>query len=329
MGNGKEAPIAFYSRSLTQTERNYAQIDREALAIIAGTRKFHDFIYGRKFTIVSDHKHLLGIFVQGKQTPQILSPRMLRWAMFLQAYDFNLIHRPGAAISHADALSRSPMPSEVLDEPGHQVLMIEALPGPPVTAVDIARETGRDPMLARVQKWVQQGWPAKPPADEFRVFHQKKDKLSLEHGCLLWGQRVVIPEGLRHKVLRVLHISHPGIVKSKALARSYFWWPRLDLDVGKWIGRCAECKVLRPEEPQLPLREWDTARGPWSRIHVDFAGPFKGSMFLLAVDAYSKWLEVIPVVGTTSTGTIRKLWQLFSTFGLPDVLVTDNASTFM
>ena len=88
--DGREAPVAFYSRTLSKAEQNYAQIDKEALAIVAGIKKFHDYVYGHQFTIFTDHKPLLGIFAPDKQTPQILSPRMLRWSIFLNGYQYDL-----------------------------------------------------------------------------------------------------------------------------------------------------------------------------------------------------------------------------------------------
>ena len=89
--DGSEAPIAFYSRTLSSTERNYAQIDKEALAIIAGVKKFHNFLYGLNFTIYTDHKPLLRLFDPVKATADILSPRMLRWTLLLSAYNYRVI----------------------------------------------------------------------------------------------------------------------------------------------------------------------------------------------------------------------------------------------
>ncbi|XP_026562019.1 uncharacterized protein K02A2.6-like, partial [Pseudonaja textilis] len=104
LANGAEAPIAFFSRTLSATERNYSQIDKEALAAVAAVKKFHEFLFGHFFELVTDHKPLLGLLAGDKQTPQVLSPRMTRWTLFLAAYSYKLIHRPGKTLSHADAL---------------------------------------------------------------------------------------------------------------------------------------------------------------------------------------------------------------------------------
>ncbi|KAG8202124.1 hypothetical protein JTE90_010485 [Oedothorax gibbosus] len=107
--NGKEAPVAYYSRTMTKTERNYSQTDKEALAILAGVKKFHSYLLGRRFRIVTDHRPLLGIFNSTKPIPQMISPRVLRWSLSLQAYDYELEYRKGKDIANADALSRLPM----------------------------------------------------------------------------------------------------------------------------------------------------------------------------------------------------------------------------
>ncbi|XP_060118370.1 uncharacterized protein K02A2.6-like, partial [Heteronotia binoei] len=147
-------------------------------------------------------------------------------------------------------------------------------------------------------------------------------------GCLLWGSRVVVPPPLQKRVLESLHETHPGIVRMKALARSYVWRPGMDEEIKNWVRRCSVCQESRPEPPSAPVTRWETTRKPWSRLHLDFAGPFQGQIFLIMVDAYTKWLEVIPVVSTSSATAIRALRRAFSTHGIPDTIVSDNGAAF-
>ncbi|XP_026582358.1 uncharacterized protein K02A2.6-like, partial [Pseudonaja textilis] len=329
LADGKEAPIAFFSRTLSKPERNYSQLDKEALAIVAAVKKFHEYLYGRTFTIITDHKPLLGILAGDRATPIILSPRMTRWSEFLAAYNYRLIHRPGKTIPHADALSRTPLPT--LDDdpaPTTSTLSIETLPNLPLTASDIALATNKDRRLAQVLRWVGKGWPEKEEDSEFKAYRSRQTELSTQKGCLLWGDRVVIPEKLQKKVLSMLHEGHPGIVRTKALARSHVWWPGMDKEIEAWVASCKQCQESRPNPPAAPSREWETPRGPWSRIHVDFAGPTKGHTFLITVDAYSNWLEVSNMKTTTTDSVIRELSKLFATHGLPDVIVSDNGPQF-
>ncbi|XP_026569112.1 uncharacterized protein K02A2.6-like, partial [Pseudonaja textilis] len=146
--------------------------------------------------------------------------------------------------------------------------------------------------------------------------------------CILWGDQVVVPTKLQKRVLQMLHDGHPGIVRTKALARSYAWWPGMDKQIETWVASCNRCQENHSAPPKAPPAEWETPRGPWSRIHIDFVGPTRGHTFLITVDAYSNWLEVNKMKATTTEAVIKKLNRLFATHGLPDVLVSDNGPQF-
>uniref|UniRef100_A0A5S6Q2K1 Reverse transcriptase domain-containing protein n=1 Tax=Trichuris muris TaxID=70415 RepID=A0A5S6Q2K1_TRIMR len=149
---GTEAPIAFHSRTLTAAERNYAQIDREALSILAGIKKFYNYVYGRPFEVKTDHKPLLGLLDNSVQTSTRMSPRMIRWSIALSAYDYKIVYRPGKQIGNADALSRLPQPGNLTEVPPPlEVLLLESMTDPPITAKQIAEETTKDPVLSQVR----------------------------------------------------------------------------------------------------------------------------------------------------------------------------------
>lgn len=112
---------------------------------------------------------------------------------------------------------------------------------------------------------------------------------------MLWGARVIIPSKGRDKILKLLHQIHTGMSKMKGLARSYVWWPGMDENNEKEVQVCEECQKHHKSPPTAPLHPWEWQESPWSRIHVDYAGPFLGEMFLLIVDAHSKWMDIYPV----------------------------------
>lgn len=118
------------------------------------------------------------------------------------------------------------------------------------------------------------------------------------------------------------------MTKMKGLARSYLWWPGMDQDVERTVQACHECQSHQKAPTPAPLHPWEWPESPWSRIHVDYAGPFFGEMFLVIVDAHSKWLDIYPTKTCTSQVTIEKLRQSFSVFGLPKMLVSDNGTCF-
>uniref|UniRef100_A0A5S6QJF2 RNA-directed DNA polymerase n=1 Tax=Trichuris muris TaxID=70415 RepID=A0A5S6QJF2_TRIMR len=327
--DGMERPIAFHSRTLSPTERKYAQIDREALAIVVGIKKFHHYIYGRHVEIRTDHKPLLGLLARATQTSMGMSPRMTRWSILLSAYDYDLVYKPGKEIGNADALSRLPQQTEVLG--GMQlseVLMLESMPKPPISARVIAKETSRDPILHCVLNWIQKKWPRGKVREGFRPFALLQNELSIHKDCVLRGTRVIIPTSLRRQVLQLLHASHPGIVRMKSLARSYVWWPHIDKDIESFVQTCLPCQESRNNPPVDSTARWPEVQEPWSRVHIDFFGPFQGKVFFILVDAYSKWVEVRVVPTVSSKAAISALRSLFATHGLPDCVISDNGSAF-
>lgn len=143
------------------------------------------------------------------------------------------------------------------------------------------------------------------------------------------GTRVVVPTKLQGFVLDELHDGHPGIVRSKELARSYVWWPTLEADLERRIKSCASCQEQRNAPISAPLHPWSWPTSPWQRVHVDFAGPFQNTMLLVVVDAHSKWPEVFEMRSTTAESTIRCLTELFARFGFPETIVSDNGPQFV
>ena len=159
-------------------------------------------------------------------------------------------------------------------------------------------------------------------------FFSRRDELSIHQGCIIWGIRVVIPQKLRQCMLDELHEGHLGIVKLKTLAPNYVWWPKLDKELEELIKHCTGCQQNRNMPPESPNHPWEYPDKPWKRIHVDFAGPFLGSMFLIIVDSYSKWPIVAQMKKTTASNTIEIMRTVFSEYGIPSRIVSDNGPQF-
>ena len=158
-----------------------------------------------------------------------------------------------------------------------------------------------------IQKYIISGWPDCKVSDVLRPYKSCKDSLSMYKGCILRDNRVVIPTTLRSKILNSLHIGHPGIVRMKALSRSYVWWPRIGNEIEKFIKNCIPCQSFHKSDPIDKESKWPISTTPWSRIHLDFAGPFSGKIFLIITDSYSMWLHVQIVPNTSSSATISCL----------------------
>ena len=131
--DGSEQPIAYASRTLSSAERNYAQVEKEALSLVFGVRKFHQYLYGRKFVMVTDHKPLLALLGPKKGIPPLAAARLQRWAILLSGYTYELEFRSTEKHSNADCLSRLPLETSAPDDSPKEVMafnigQIEALP---------------------------------------------------------------------------------------------------------------------------------------------------------------------------------------------------------
>ena len=156
--DGSERPIAYASRTMTQSERNYSQIEKEALALIVCVKKLHQYLYGRQFTLVTDHKPLTVVLGSKRGLPKVAAARLQRWAIVLTAYYYNLEFRPTAAHGNADAFSRLPLPIREQEDnscivaTNFNVSQIDVLP---VDADQLRRATAVDPVLSKVVLYTQ------------------------------------------------------------------------------------------------------------------------------------------------------------------------------
>ena len=328
--DGVERPVAFASRTLNSAERNYSQVEKEALACVFGVTKFHMYLYGLTFKLVTDHRPLLRLLGGHAEVPGHVSGRLTRWSLALAAYSYTIMYKEGKKLCNADALSRLPLsdvPSKV-PESGDTVLLFKTLDSGPVSSADIARLTDHDPVLSTVRSYIIDGWPSEVPRD-YNSYLNRKLELSVASGCVKWRTRVIVPTAARQRILQELHEGHPGVERMKAVARSWVWWPGLDKDCEQLVCQCYSCQLHRQAPPKSPLQSLPWPDLPWQRVHIDYAGPFQGCMFLIVVDAYTKWIEVIKTSGCSSRTTVEALRPVFATFGLPEVVVSDNGPAFV
>ncbi|UYV69441.1 K02A2.6-like [Cordylochernes scorpioides] len=221
--------------------------------------------------------------------------RIKRWSFKLAAFNYTVGFRKSSDNSYVDALSRLPLESSVresLDE--DQVLLLRKLNEVPFSFREVAYETSRDKILEN------------PIAPYYKI----NEELSLEFGCLQWRERVVIPQKLRSLISNDLREMHMGIVKIKMIAKRYFL-------------------VVRIGMPPATISEWTWPEKQWHRLHLDLAGPFMGRMFLVLVDAYSKWIEIFILKDITRKTILSHLGEIFARFVLPEFLVTNNGRQFV
>ncbi|BHF82463.1 hypothetical protein SprV_0802560100 [Sparganum proliferum] len=300
--DGSEKAIVHASRTLTPAEKNYGQIEKEALALVFAVKKFYKLLYGRHFTLLTDHKPLLSIFGSKNGISVYSASRLQRWATILLGYDFDIRYC--------------------------RTTDFDAIRGIPVTAADIRHATEQDPVLRQAITYVQTCWPTTALAGDLRQLFLRRASLSVVDSCLMFADRVVIPSSLRPTVLRQFHAAHPGTSRMKSIARSFAYWPGIDGEIDDLVRRCSRRQQAAKMPPRQPPVPWEPPERSWSRVHIDFAGPLNGVSYLILVDAYSKWPEIAPLNPATASATIVFLRRTFSQHGLPEVLVSHNGSQF-
>lgn len=333
--DGSERPIAYASKVLTRSQKNYAQIHKEALSIIYGLNKFHQFLYGRKLVIVTDHKPLLVIFNNKGCNNILVANRLARWAIILNNYDYEIEYRKTQDHGNSDMLSRFAS-GEDLDfdkrEDRDDIEMVCAIQYLTDHVVQtnpyiLMKESKNDPLLSEVIKFTRNGWP-KNYDSNLNYFSKIQNSLSLVNDCLFYGNRVVIPKILQNKILNFLHVGHFGVQRMKNLARTALYWPNIDKDIENLARNCKKCDEFRNTMPKVQNHPWEPASEPWSRIHIDHAINFLGSNWLVVIDSFSKYACVHRTSSISTTSTIRYLEEDFSHFGFPHHIVSDNATSF-
>ena len=323
-------PIAYASKSLTPTEVNYAQIEKELFAILFGCKRFHQYVYGRHIRVETDHKPL--IFIMKK--PLVSAPpRLQRMMLQLSQYDLELTHKPGKDIPLADTLSRKflsdsyPELSDGMDARIHSVL--SSMPISDQKLKQIQSLTLSDPQCTTLSEVVLNGWPDRradcPP--ELHDFWNYRDELSVIDGMLFKGQKIFIPKSFRKVILDHLHTGHMGVNKCLKRARDILFWPKMSADIEEMILKCNTCLERRYENPREPLKPHSIPEQPWQVLASDLFS-WHGQDFVLVVDYYSRYFEVNRLEDTRSNTVILKLKKTFSHHGIPEKLVTDNGPQY-
>ena len=322
-------PIAFASKALNATEQNYAQIEKELYAILFGCTRFHQYIYGRKVKVHSDHKPLEAIM---KKSLSAAPPRLQRMLLQLQKYDIVVTHVSGKSIPVSDALSRKHLStldnmSEEFEASVHMILT--NLPVTDEKMNYLKEKTKEDDQMKEIQHHIQNGWPDKkescqPLAQEFWTF---RDELAIVDGIILKGERIVIPKDARPSLLRNLHEGHIGIEKSIQRARSAIFWPGITNDIKEIISTCPTCIAHQPSQSKEKLLSHEIPSRPWQKIATDIF-TWNNKQFLVTVDYYSRYFEIDELSSTTSNAIIKRLCHHFARHGIPQILISDNAPQY-
>jgi len=228
-----DKPIAYASRSLSDAETRYAQIEREMLAVVFGLEKFHHYVYGRHVKVITDHKPLVSIVTK----PLSSAPRRLQGLILrIQCYDYSLQYRSGKSIPIPDTLSQAP-----LRESDDAVL--ETVSNVSLCAINANRlseirdATEHDESLERLRSTIVSGWPENKTLlpQSISSYFDYRDELSVQDGIVLRGERVVIPSSMRADMKRRIHAGHLGINSCLRRARDVVFWPGMSSEIRQFI----------------------------------------------------------------------------------------------
>ena len=326
--DGRDHPIAFFSKALNKCERKWDACEQELFAILSGVKHFRHYLMNTKFRVRTDNKACTYILKKSE-----LSPRLARWAIQLADYDYDVEHTPGRHNNVADTLSRAELIAAI-DNDQHSRLNDE-----------MKDSQNHDYFLGPIILYLEKG---KFPPDMSKK-NIKQVKADSENFCLINGvlyriegakRLLAIPASQRKLLLFSAHESlmalHPGITKTLLKMKDKYWFPHMTRHVTEHIKSCGSCQ--RRKTPKIPMRvplKNQMASNPFQVLSVDFQGPYTtsdaGNKYILVfTDHFTKWCEMIPTKDQLAT-TVAQIYveQIFCRYGCSEILISDRGKTFM
>lgn len=321
-------PVIYVSRSLSVAEKNYSNIEREALAIFWAISRLKYFLLGRKFQVQTDHKPLEILFRKDQSVPDGTSARIIKWSVRLMPYDFEINYVPGSEMQHADAMSRMKFKNSVQDlDKFDSALHYIGFEKPVLDEREIINELECDMLSRQIMQRIKDGnWQRCSQAE--LPFKNAAQELTIHNKMIYKQYSVFIPPRLREKVFDLVHYdNHSGIQTTLNKLKLNCWWPGMQIDTINYIKNCSVCNRTRPNLDRC-TNKWPNA-GIFERLHIDWAYVSELSInVLIIVDAGSGWIEAFPTSSRETKYVIKSLRTVFSRFGVPQVVVSDNAQEF-
>ena len=323
-------PIYFASKSLTPCQKNYVAIELEALAVNWAVQKFHHYLYGKHFTLETDHKPLESIL---NRSLQDAPKRLQRLLMVTLPYDMTVKYIKGATNVIADCLSRSPVDHDTIQLPRMQInLVTQDVPCKADKLHKLRLSTSRDETLVLLKAVVQQGWPDRiqnlPP--ELKPYWTFREQITIEDGLLLKDRRIIVPDCDRDEILSQIHRGHLGLQKCLQRARASVYWPKLYDQLKELVTNCKICLKFAPANrpDQIgPSLGQEVPTTPWTKLASDIF-TWQNQNFLILVDYMSRFPVVRKLSSMTADCVTGHLTSIFNEFGPPETIVTDNGPCY-
>ena len=332
----EDRPIAYASRSLTEAQKSYAQIEKELLAIVFGAERFNQYIYGKEVTVLTDHKPLINCL----KKPIHSSPvRIQRLLLRLQRYHLKLRYVPGKFLFIPDMLSRAYVTDNkqtdserVLENEANIMIhtVIRNINCSEYMRNKIIAETASDPVLSQVKLYIHEGWPDKVSNchENAKFYWSTRAHLVYNEGLILYLDRIVIPKTLRAEILNRIHEGHQGRERCKILARKSVYWGGMNADIDRIVDGCEPCLLRRNRPPREPLKPHPVPDRAWQKLAIDLF-TIGGIRYQLITDYFSKWIELARVpINAVTNDVIKHLKLVFSRFGIPQTVFSDGDSLY-
>lgn len=293
-------PVEFASHVLSEVQRRWPTREKEAYAIVWALSKFDYYLRGRRAMVFTDHKSLEWLY-------QTKKGKISRWAALISEYTLDIVHRPGKEMTHVDALSRLVDNEFIEDRMTCRAAFV------PLSVEEIQEEQRKRPH----------------PYGKWRP--TTSGPLQMFNGA------VYLPETLRSRAIYMVHGSayggHPGLLKTYKKIKQIFRWPRMVQEIRDYIKGCLTCQRLKSGRERIQGHFKTIPRSsPLKTVHVDVWGPVTGkSKFwvLTMIDKATRWVEVERIDCLDAATFVRVFISVWvARFGVPDVIVTDNAQAF-
>ena len=326
---GSERVVAFASKSLSSAEEKYSVLELEALACIWAVERWHTYLWGRHFKLMTDHCPLTTIYGPSNKRA---SHRVSRWRTRLMVYSFEVEYKKGMSNTVADSLSRLPVPGETYEDDESEIIAQVVAGITDVSKDDFVSACQGDSTIQELQRMIRSNWKNQSTLDSF--FVKLKDEFSIVGDIVLRSGKAVVPESYQRKLIEVAHESHQGIKRCKGWLRSMYWWKGMDQQVEDAVKNCSACAENVCLSRNAPLQPVPLPERGWQKVGIDITGPFAIApsdcrFAVVLVDYRSKWPEVSFMKNVTSKNIIEWLEIVFAREGFPESLVSDNGSQFV
>jgi hypothetical protein len=323
--DGSLHPVCYYSRQTTKAEQSYHSYELETQAVVESMRRFRVYLLGTHFTVVTDCNA-----IRSTLTKKDLVPRIGRWWLLTQEFDFDVVYRPGTKMAHVDALSRNSVQ-------GGESHLDDDLR---VLHIDISTD---DWVLAAQRKddrckQLYAALASEPITDDERAVHADyRLKGGRVYRSTPDGLRWVVPKAARAQIVFYHHdnVGHCGAERTLQLVKRKYWFPSMKKYIGRYVSCCLPCmynKVPTGKQTVLlhPIPKLDI---PMHILHVDHLGPFvpsslKNAYLITSIDGFTKFAFLKAVRNTKVGPVLYFLSEIFNLFGVAHRIVCDRGSSF-